>query len=45
MEEIGKTGNTSSTLKMCVKDDFLHIKVYSKDNAEVDPLKYFSYKK
>lgn len=44
-QEIGKTGNTSSTLKMCVKDDFLHIKVYSKDNAEVDPLKYFSYKK
>ncbi|MGL4570314.1 MAG: peptidoglycan DD-metalloendopeptidase family protein [Clostridium sp.] len=44
-QEIGKTGNTSSTLKMCVKDDFLHIKVYSKDNTEVDPVKYFNYKK
>lgn len=47
-QEIGKVGNTASTLKLCVKDDFLHIKVYSKkDNtySEVDPLKYFAYKK
>lgn len=47
-QEIGKVGNTASTLKMCVKDDFMHIKVFSKkDNtySEVDPLKYFAYKK
>lgn len=47
-QEIGKVGNTASTLKLCVKSDFLHIKVYSKkDNtySEVDPLKYFAYKK
>lgn len=47
-QEIGKVGNTASTLKLCVKNDFLHIKVYSKkDNtySEVDPLKYFAYKK
>ena len=47
-QEIGKVVTTASTLKLCVKSDFLHIKVYSKkDNtySEVDPLKYFAYKK
>lgn len=47
-QEIGKIGNTSSTLKMCVKEDFLHLKVFSKKDdkyTEVDPIKYFSYKK
>lgn len=47
-QEIGKIGNTSSTLKMCIKEDFLHLKVFSKkDNkyTEVDPIKYFNYKK
>lgn len=47
-QEIGKIGNTSSTLKMCVKEDFLHLKVLSSKNnkyTEVDPLKYFNYKK
>ncbi|MDO5039588.1 M23 family metallopeptidase [Clostridium sp.] len=47
-QEIGKIGNTSSTLKMCVKEDFLHLKVLLNKNnkyTEVDPLKYFNYKK
>ncbi|MGL5414220.1 MAG: peptidoglycan DD-metalloendopeptidase family protein [Clostridium sp.] len=45
---IGKVGKTAQSLSAALKCDFIHLKMYmNKDNkdVEIDPAKYFSYKK
>ncbi|MGL4848259.1 MAG: peptidoglycan DD-metalloendopeptidase family protein [Clostridium sp.] len=47
-QNIGKIGKTAQSLSAALKCDFVHLKMYtSKDNkdVEIDPAKYFSYKK
>ncbi|MGL4873430.1 MAG: peptidoglycan DD-metalloendopeptidase family protein [Clostridium sp.] len=47
-QTIGKIGKTAQSLSAALKCDFIHLKMYTtKDNKdlEIDPAKYFSYKK